>query len=474
LMVGLLMAVVMSGGERAGQVGSPMATTPTGAACLAPPSEATGTEGVSFIVEVNPAEVTAGRLANLTLAGFEGDSTGFVTGLDTAWQCWDGSEWVDIFQLLKGTAGYAPGVAEPGSGIDAIGLILPVEASIRIPDVGPGIYRVFESAAGDDGMRDSWTFVEVVDSDSSPPTTTAGPDATTPPAPESCQAPPLEALGLPPPIFDFFGPGGQLTRGQLAEIFVGPSATHDLVGNPVIWQCWNGSEWINTHAGAMATAEQPGPQPSVYRWESQPRWASIGMPVPDTFRIRVPDLPDGIYRIEVSVRPDSGWAIVVIGDGVIAQPEPIASSRIVTITHLTTRPMPGSEVHLTIAVLDTGEELIFPGRVPAPCVQMEQAGCWGAAGLAEDGVTILAFQLFVIETIEPGVTQRVAYTMAIQIDGTEVIVDSGIRLQLVEGYPLDCHGDASALTRRGSVLGHWVLTLDPDGLVVAIHCLGRL
>ncbi len=439
LMVGLVMAVVMSGGERAGQVGSPSATTPTGAPCLAPPVEATGTEGASFFVDVKPAEVTAGSLANLTLAVFEGDPAGFVSGLDTAWQCWDGSEWVDIFQLLKGTAGYAPGVAEPGSGIDAIGLILPLEASILIPDVGPGIYRVFESAAGDDGMRDSWTFVQVVDPETSVTTTTApemttlppgnatpvtvpqgadliwydfipgtvqlawrstaggtemcwrtiagedcvdddfrapevviiaGPDhqpivLTRPPfagkAPErialdlsdgttidaaplypgqgvallwaladrlpqgvsvvgartanwpapSCQTPPSSALDVSDSAFEMWVSSGPAHGGQIIELFMAPSRQGNITGISTLWQCWDGSTWISTHVGSKVSRETSG-DPQIYQIESNPAFPAVGVGLPDTFRIRVPDLPPGTYRIEDYVGTETGWVIVQI------------------------------------------------------------------------------------------------------------------------------------------------------------------
>jgi hypothetical protein len=303
LMVGLVMAVVMSGGERAGQVGSPSATTPTGAPCLAPPVEATGTEGASFFVDVKPAEVTAGSLANLTLAVFEGDPAGFVTGLDTAWQCWDGSEWVDIFQLLKGTAGYAPGVAEPGSGIDAIGLILPLEASILIPDVGPGIYRVFESAAGDDGMRASWTFVEVFDPASSP-TTTIEPTTTTTgqlPTDSSC---PAETHGNEPEIKESLFPMTpnpiSAAPGSQVDLHIGlpDHLDHGGIGLDAYWQCWNGAKWVDTHLLRLGMSDSPGfNHASAVPWGES--WAVLlpSFQVPRTVRVMIPDVDPGSYRI---------------------------------------------------------------------------------------------------------------------------------------------------------------------------------
>lgn len=441
LMLGLVMASLMSAGERAGQVGSPSATTPTGAACLAPPAEATGTEGVAFNLSVSPSGVTAGSLANLVLRVFEGDLAGYVTGLATAWQCWDGSGWVDMYMLVKGTAGYTPTVAAVGSATEGIGFNLPLEASILIPDVGPGIYRVLESVATDDGMQDSWTFVEVFDPESLPiattvpdkatlPPTSPGPGPTVPqgaelswydfipgsvqlawrstatgtelcwrtvdgedcvdddfrapevvvipdgaqlvaisrrplsglmpdrvilelsngdtmdaaplyqgpgveliysfssPPPEgvtvvsartadwpapSCQTAPSSNLDVSGSAFDMRVSSSPARAGQIIELFIGRGREDNITGIPTLWQCWDGTDWINTHVGTKVSRATSG-DPEVYRVESSPRFAAIGIGVPDTFRIRVPDLPPGTYRIEDYVGSERGWVIVEIED----------------------------------------------------------------------------------------------------------------------------------------------------------------
>lgn len=441
LVVGVVVAVMMSGGERVGQVGSPSATTPTGSACLAPPAQATGTEGAAFIMTVRPGGVTAGSSASLVLGAFEGDLAGYVTGLATTWQCWDGSGWVDMYMLVKGIAGFTPAVAAVGSATEGIGFDLPLEASILIPDVGPGIYRVFESVATDDGMRDSWTFVEVFDP-GSPPIATTVPDKTTLPptspgpgptvpqgaelpwydfipgsvqlawrstatgtelcwrtvdgeecvdddfrAPEvlvipdgsqvvaisrrplsglmpdrvilelsngdtldaaplyqgpgvdliyafgnpipdgvtavsgrtadwpapSCQTPPASALDMSGSTFDMRVSSSPTRAGQIIELFIGRGREDNITGVPTSWQCWDGSDWINTHVGtkvSRGTAEDP----EVYRIESSPGWFAIGIGVPETFRIRVPDLPPGTYRIADYVGTELGWVIVEIED----------------------------------------------------------------------------------------------------------------------------------------------------------------
>ncbi len=79
-----------------------------------------------------------------------------------------------------------------------------------------------------------------------------------------------------------------------------------LNGIAALWQCWNGSGWISTHALFRGVAPCQDPtrpptcgEPSV-RALGDPYFA-IGLGVPNAFPILVPDVPAGVYRIQDTV-----------------------------------------------------------------------------------------------------------------------------------------------------------------------------
>jgi hypothetical protein len=84
------------------------------------------------------------------------------------------------------------------------------------------------------------------------------------------------------------------------------------------WQCWNRSSWVGTHqlvrdwnsGGALTLKVAPGATTTV---------PAIGLSVPNTYTILVPDVPAGIYRIAdsvfVHVSPVGGFAIVEVVGG---------------------------------------------------------------------------------------------------------------------------------------------------------------
>ncbi|MCL1593933.1 MAG: hypothetical protein M3132_06235 [Actinomycetia bacterium] len=71
-----------------------------------------------------------------------------------------------------------------------------------------------------------------------------------------------------------------------------------VTGYGSTWQCWNGSEWVNTHLlvhdGETLTGK-PGSTTTV---------PAIGIPVPGSFSIVVPDVDPGWYRIAANIWVD--------------------------------------------------------------------------------------------------------------------------------------------------------------------------
>jgi hypothetical protein len=132
------------------------------------------------------------------------------------------------------------------------------------------------------------------------------------PAP-SCQTPPSSALNVSGSAFDMAVSTSPARAGQIIELSVARSRQDNITGIPTFWQCWDGSDWINTHVGTKMSRDSAW-DPEVYRIESGPAFALPGIIVPDTFRIRVPDLPPGTYRIEDYVGTELGWVIVEIED----------------------------------------------------------------------------------------------------------------------------------------------------------------
>ena len=116
--------------------------------CQPPPAaEIEAPSLITMTLDPNPA--TAGMMATLWVSD-AGLPAGAFIGLDVIWQCWDGSQWVDTYQLVRAVDPFTAQAIrlEPGvtTTIAALGVPLPSTAVILIPDVPPGIYRLADQA----------------------------------------------------------------------------------------------------------------------------------------------------------------------------------------------------------------------------------------------------------------------------------------------------------------------------------------
>lgn len=143
-----------------------------GGACV-PPPEGVPDELSAVALSVNPNPVSPGGQAVLSVST-EGLPADAGHGIAAAWECWNGTEWIQTHTLLRGlgpcsdpqappTCG-EPEVREPGIAVWAIGLGAHIAYPILIPDVPPGIYRISDwiGLPDDDGPpQHLWAFVLV-------------------------------------------------------------------------------------------------------------------------------------------------------------------------------------------------------------------------------------------------------------------------------------------------------------------------
>lgn len=131
-------------------VGASCATSDEGVdSCTEPPDT---DPAVATALKLEPNPVASGAIAELSVpAAAKEDSV----GAGAAWQCWNGVEWMDTHQLVRGGWSGEPQTipVTPGTEttIPAIGLRAPDPFPIEIPEVEPGTYRITDSVITFDG-----------------------------------------------------------------------------------------------------------------------------------------------------------------------------------------------------------------------------------------------------------------------------------------------------------------------------------
>ena len=104
--------------------------------------------------------------------------------------------------------------------------------------------------------------------------------------------------------------------GSQAILSVAPAGLSDdgMVGAGARWQCWSGTEWVDTYQivrgfggyRAVTLPVRPGVTTTI---------PAIGLPIPNSYPIIIPDVEPGMYRILDMVEPDvSGFVMVQVVD----------------------------------------------------------------------------------------------------------------------------------------------------------------
>lgn len=121
---------------------------------------------------------------------------------------------------------------------------------------------------------------------------------------DRCTDPPADALAEvsrfaldlePNPI----SPGGEAT------LIVGfDDAGADPVGGAgALWQCWTGAEWESTHQ-ILRPFASPDAEARYIEPSTEPTIPGVGLPVPNSFEVVVPDVAPGVYRIAGEIWAD--------------------------------------------------------------------------------------------------------------------------------------------------------------------------
>ena len=131
----------------------------------------------------------------------------------------------------------------------------------------------------------------------------------------SCQDPPAEELSAESAL-DIVVTPNPAASGMEASLSVsGDGLAADAVtGAGAFWQCWNGSQWVDTHH--MVKGES-----ATYRTRAVTPGATVTIPavgylLPSSRAILIPDVPPGTYRIVDSVAVDgavmTGFVLVQV------------------------------------------------------------------------------------------------------------------------------------------------------------------
>jgi hypothetical protein len=121
-----------------------------------------------------------------------------------------------------------------------------------------------------------------------------------------CTDPPADQLEVSTNITLSLSPD-TVEAGSEADLSVkadGLGADQPIVGAAVMWQCWDGTAWVDTHQvlrGRYGDYRVATLDPGV-----EVTMPAVGLLVPNTFTIQIPSVPPGVYRIADSVSADGG------------------------------------------------------------------------------------------------------------------------------------------------------------------------
>ncbi len=75
-------------------------------------------------------------------------------------------------------------------------------------------------------------------------------------------------------------------------------ASTDYIGGAgASWECWNGNEWVATHIVVRAFNESSPAEVIDLAEDTNYGVPDIGLTLPNSFTILIPDVPPGTYRI---------------------------------------------------------------------------------------------------------------------------------------------------------------------------------
>lgn len=113
-----------------------------------------------------------------------------------------------------------------------------------------------------------------------------------------CTEPPEDELLTDDPAFEITVEPNPVVAGTEATLSVSPSeeTPRDFIGGlGADWECWNGSEWVQTHTLVRGAI---GPAAVVdLSTDSTIAIPDLGLQVPNSHPIVIPDVAPGTYRL---------------------------------------------------------------------------------------------------------------------------------------------------------------------------------
>jgi len=113
----------------------------------------------------------------------------------------------------------------------------------------------------------------------------------------SCVEPPASELAQVSPTVLTVEPN-PVAAGSEAMLSIAADGLPDdaLAGAAALWQCWNGSEWIDTHQ--IGRGWDGAPWTQELTTDETFAVPAIGLQIPNSYPILIPEVKPGLYRIE--------------------------------------------------------------------------------------------------------------------------------------------------------------------------------
>jgi len=131
-------------------------------------------------------------------------------------------------------------------------------------------------------------------------------------ATDTCFSPPASELAASSPIEMSLQPN-PVVAGTRARLSMDPKGDFagQFVGIGAELQCWDGANWKPLF---LLTRDKPGLSPSTVPVVPGQTTAvpAIGIPLPDSSEILIPDVPPGVYRIEDHIEDSTVTGFVIV------------------------------------------------------------------------------------------------------------------------------------------------------------------
>ena len=133
---------------------------------------------------------------------------------------------------------------------------------------------------------------------------------------DRCVAPPSDATLEVSEFALVLEPNPVAAGAEAVLVIPGDDLPDDTVGGAgAMWQCWTGTQWESTHQILRPFASETG-EARYLAPGTVATVPAVGLPVPNSYQVRLPDVQPGTYRIVDEVWPEgesrTGRVVVII------------------------------------------------------------------------------------------------------------------------------------------------------------------